>query len=542
MDWQEFYLFCHDTLGYGDMMPQPHDEMCQFIASLFPDMTFPQSRPQQFGLFMVPRNCFKTWIAAIALPLFLLWKNPNLSILISAFRHDFSKESLATIKWHIERNEKFIDLCGDWKPKFKEAKWSEDSIVTITRTEVARDASIDTCGVDRSKVGAHPHVIICDDLHSEVNVKSALMRAKVLDHVINMYPMLQPGGTMLVIGTRWHTLDAYGKLLALDAKAVDEGQPPQYKTLIRSCYYDDEEGVKQLYFPTRLHQGFLDSVRYRVGDKKFALWYLNQPMDDSERIFDVSTIRRTSFNYFPDHPENGCPYLVFDGESVPVNLTMAWDPAGINPKDTSDFHGVTVVGCDENSRWLIPYAKPIKERPDKVLEELAAVILYFRHLDALIVESVGQSGTWAYLLQNYLQQKGIHCPPIVFYKPPPFTDKNARIQTLQPLFKDHQIVVSRQSRELIDQLDNFPQLDYDDLLDSLQMHRDYIVPFTWNPADVLFDPDDILELPPGVTDERKSRGAYAGAAATMWASQLARRTNNNLRDTYISRDGLRSDW
>lgn len=515
MDWREFYDFCHDILDYGQMAPQPHDEMCQFIASLFPDLSF-KGDEQHSGMLLVPRDTFKTSLGGVGLPLFLLWKNRNSRGLISGHRHDRSKQLLTAIKWHIVNNDKFKELCGSWKPQFKEQKWAEDAIVILGRTIASVDPSIDTCGVDRSKVGAHPDWIIADDVHSESNINTATMRNKVLDHLINMYPMLQPGGTMLVIGTRWHYADAYGKLIDLDTKAIQDDQPPRYKTLIRSCYLYDEAGKKSgLYFPTRLTETFLTRARYEVGPTKFSLWYHNKPIADDNKLFPKEQLNQKLISYYYDS-DLGMPTMGYDGQDFPVNVTLAWDPAGIHPTDKSDFHGVSIVGCDQEGRWLIPKAEAIKGKPSRVVERVAGYVIMYRP-DTIIVESVGQSGLWAYYLKEHLKKIGEHCPPIVFYKPPTNVDKNARIETrLQPMHEAGTLIVDKRCRELIDQLDNFPQLDFDDILDSVQMHGDYVKAANPEDLDILYehalldtDRDD---------DPRMASGAYAGRFSSQWAS------------------------
>ena len=518
MDWKEFYAFCYDTLGYTDMMPQPHDEICQFIAKLFPDLTF-KGTEQKFGFIMVPRNCFKSVIFSVALPLFLLWKNKNARILLSGHRHDASKEQLRTIKWNIENNEKFKKLCGEWKPKFKEQKYAEDSIIILGRTMALRDPSIDTCGVDRSKVGAHPDVIICDDLHSEKNVMTGVMRNKVFDHIIAMYPMLQPGGTMVVVGTRWHHSDAYGKVLSLDDKAIIDGQEPTYETLIRSCYIQNPDGSQGLYFPTRLSKANLDKLLYKVGKTKFSLWYLNKPIDDDDRLFPRAKLKDAILDLFIDS-DSGYTNVHYEQDYLPLSITMAWDPAGISASDKSDFHGVTIVGCDPDERWFVPCAEAIKAKPDAVLARIANIILRYQP-ETLILEDVGQSGTWGYLLRNYCQANGIHCPPIALYKTQNKGTKSDRIQSLQPRWEAGTVIIDRRCRELIDQFDNFPQLDYDDLLDSLQMHLDYAQPPYHNDQALLWDQDDI-EIEPRVV-VRSPGQPYAGEGSSNWGSALQRK-------------------
>jgi phage terminase large subunit-like protein len=522
-DWLEFYVFLVKILGYEDMRPQPHDEICQFIASLFPDLSF-KTKGQHFGQIMVPRNCFKTVIFSVGLPLYLLWKNPNGRGVLSAHRHDAAKKYLTTIKWHIENNQDFIALCGNWRPKGKEIKWAEDAIILLTREKAYVDPSIDTAGVDRSKVGAHPDWVICDDLHSEKNIESALMRNKVYDHIVTFYPMLQPGGTMIVVGTRWHMQDAYGKLLFEDAEAVANGHEPQFNHLIRSAYIDGAAPgqPKKLYFPERLTESFLDKAR-RLYKAKFSLWFLNQAIADSDKLFPKEELDPCTMDFLFDDGM-GLPTITLSGqlEPIPVSTTLAWDPAGVNPTDKSDFHGISIVCCDPLERLLIPKAEAIKARPDEVLKRVTGYIIMYEP-EAVIIEDNGQSGVWGYMLRQHLEQQGLHCPPITFFKPPTRSDKHTRISSrLQPKWANKQILIDRRNRELIDQFDNFPQLDYDDLIDSVQMHLDYIhSPITQE--QYLLDAAWIITAPKPVNkDIRVKAGAFAGAFSSKWGNKVAK--------------------
>lgn len=516
MDWLEFYVFCVSIMGYIDMRPQPHDELLSFVADLFPDLSF-QGQKQNFGLIMVPRNCFKTVIFSVALPLFLLWKNPNSRGMLSAHRHDASKQYLRAVKWHIENNQKYIDLCGKMKPKFKETKWAEDAIIVLTREVGQVDPSVDTCGVDRSKVGAHPDWIICDDLHSEKNVGSANMRQKVYDHIVDFYPMLQLGGTMLIVGTRWHNADAYGRLIHEDQESVKHGLPPIYNTLIRAAY-DVKEGKKVLYFPDRLTEEFLEKAKRRYK-LKFSLWFMNQPVADTDKLFPKDHLACPRLDYFFDE-DSGLPTIRRrdTAEEIVVSTTMAWDPAGIHPSDSSDYHGFSIVCCDINSRWYIPKAEPFKGKPQAVIARAIQYLQLFQP-DVLIIEDVGQSGIWGYMLRQECERQGVHCPGLIFYKPPSLAVKYDRISAaLEPKWASFDIVIDPTNRELIDQFDLFPQLDFDDVLDSVHMHIDYAQPP--NTQAYLAGGDNIIlpnqkRLTP---DPREKMGSFAGLASTQWGS------------------------
>jgi hypothetical protein len=289
------YPFAKDVLHYNQMEPQPHSEMCLWIDDLVQRVINPQQDMQQTkGMMLVPRGCFKTSVATIGLALKVLEANPNARILIDTHTWDFSQQILSEIKHHIENNETLIELFGDWKEG--STKWAEDAITIGRRTMALKEPSIDTSGVDKSKNGGHYDLIIGDDLHQERNSANEEGRKKVRDHIQNLYPILDPGGVLLLNGTRWHHADAYGWILTKNREAEKARKEPPYRTLLRGAFLQDGT----LYFPTRLTDEFLAQQRLELDDKKFAVWYLNKPIEESSKIFPSNFIRFFDGNYSTD--------------------------------------------------------------------------------------------------------------------------------------------------------------------------------------------------------------------------------------------------
>src|SRR2546427_5789905 len=178
-------LFATEVLGYPDLKPQPHEEMTDFLERL----TFRREdhEHQTKGMLLVPRLCFKTTLGSIALPILLLVQNPNLRILITAHVHDYAKEILDGIRNHLERNEKFKQMFGDWR--MGATMWSDDAITIGPRTDTTvKEPSIATAGVDKAKTGGHYDVINADELHTQKNIKSDGLRRKVARDKQNPLP------------------------------------------------------------------------------------------------------------------------------------------------------------------------------------------------------------------------------------------------------------------------------------------------------------------------------------------------------------------
>lgn len=483
---EELYVFSVDVLGYKDLAPEPHDEMCEFLISLVQNPQFDDDE-RTYGMMLVPRDCFKSTVGVVCLILYLLVKNPNLTFLIDSYRHDVSKKRLQAIKKHIETNKRFRALFGDWRPAFREDTWNESAINIAGRNAsgndmISIDPTIDTCGVDMPKTGSHPHVIICDDVHNRENVQTPKVRSKVYEHIGEMTPMLQPGGAMLIIGTRWSHHDAYGKIIKEDndmVKAAAQNGDPypekarRYKKLIRGAR--DVNG--NLYFPSRLTNKYLEDARRQPGMTEYLYrsQYFNETIEDSQNLF--PSIEEYTFDgeFFHDlHSANSI--LEIGEDSIPVLTTLAWDTAGHKPTTESDYHGLTVVGCSPQKQWFVLEGVAIKDTPNAVVEKVAAYIMYYRP-HTVSVEVVGQSGVWITLLRNYLSQYQLYMPYIVEARPPSTMNKLTRIDTtLEPLFRDDMLHISNKAVDLLNQMEEYPQVDHYDVMDSLAQHYNIVRP------------------------------------------------------------------
>lgn len=513
----ELYTFATEVLGYKLLRPHPHDEQCAFYVELVPDAHFP-GQERRYGMILVPRDTFKSTIGCVSLILYLLVKNPNLAMLIGSYRHDMAQARLRAVKTHIERNKRFIKLFGNWCPKFREELWNEDSI-TITARDVDAgvqvDPSVDTCGVDRPKEGGHFDVIILDDIHNRDNVQTPLMRNKVYEFVGRCIPMLKPGGSELVIGTRWHHQDAYGKIQRDDRRNVSEGREATFKTLIRGAI--NRDGT--YYFPERLGPRELDKIRHAPGMTEYLYksQYFNETVEDAEHFFPSIEDSVLAVEHYLD-PWSRNSIIIWDKRNIPVLTTLAWDTAGHRPTADSDFHGLTVVGCDPVANWWVLEGQSLKDTPNEVVRAVARLIVEYRP-HTLSIEVVAQSGVWITLLRNYLMQNKLYMPYIVENRPPPNMNKLSRIDTtLEPLAKANKLLVSKKCIDLVNQMAEYPQVDHFDVMDSLAQHRLIVRPA--DPAEGLDFLDvetmeyDRAQRTGTGTDFRKRMGAYPGRSGS----------------------------
>lgn len=199
---KSLYLTCKDLLEYPDITERTHGGIINALES--------ESKRK---LICVPRGCFKSSIGVVGYSIWLLINNPNLRILIDSEIYDNSKNFIREIRGKLELP-RLTMLFGD----FKSHQWSEGSITIKQRVKILKESSIQASGVMTARTGQHFDVIITDDLNSSKNSETTEQRQKVINHYKMNTSILEPDGTMVVIGTRYASDDCLGWILENEIK------------------------------------------------------------------------------------------------------------------------------------------------------------------------------------------------------------------------------------------------------------------------------------------------------------------------------------
>lgn len=194
---RDLYFFIKEGLGYSDLTEPTHDPICSVLSS-----------SSKKKLIVVPRGTFKSTICSISFPTWLLAKDPNHRILLDSELFSNSSRLLREIKGHMESNH-MKEIFGDWVGPV----WNDSEIIIKQRTKIYKESSITCSGVEANKTGQHYSVIIADDLSSLDNSMTQEQREKVYNHYRLYISLLDPGGTLVVVGTRYSQGDIIGHIL-----------------------------------------------------------------------------------------------------------------------------------------------------------------------------------------------------------------------------------------------------------------------------------------------------------------------------------------
>ena len=192
------YKTAKDLLGYGDMTWHTHGKMIEALEA-----------PSKRKLLVMPRGTFKSSVGVVAYSIWLLLNNPNLRILIDSEKYENSKNFISEIKGKLE-DDRLVKYFGVFKSA---AKWTEGAITIAQRTKVLKEASVTASGISAGKTGQHFDVIIHDDLNTEENSQNIEQRKKIIRHYKMNLSILEPDGTLVVIGTRYAIDDVIGTII-----------------------------------------------------------------------------------------------------------------------------------------------------------------------------------------------------------------------------------------------------------------------------------------------------------------------------------------
>ena len=240
----------------------------------------------------------------------------------------------------------------------KRAKWTTTEICVdspIRVREGIRDSTVKTGGLTTTTTGAHADVIILDDL-VEPNNNNPAGRKLVSERYSQLQSILNPGGIIRCVGTRYDPNDLYADLLATEEEIFDRdgqfvGTKPQWEVFQRVV----EENGEFLWPRTKRADGKyfgfdaqqLARIKAGYTDKsQFYAQYYNDPnkgggkgyADDMFVYYDKSKLIC-----------QGCRWTL-NGQTLSVYAAMDF---AYSLGDKSDSTVIAIVGVDGNKNRYI---------------------------------------------------------------------------------------------------------------------------------------------------------------------------------------------
>jgi hypothetical protein len=253
---RSLYVFARTVLGYTFLSPTLHKPMAAWLEQV----------PPRRKLLLVPRGHGKSTLVCQALPLHL-WIQPARTnryrpgrpgtherILLVGESVARVAENARVIRYHLERNQTLRTLWPHavWaRPPRK--NWTDTELI-LPRSVPFPEPSLRAVGIEAATTGAHPSVILKDDLTTERAANEpATMALAIRWHRDSRALLANPNEDLeWITATRWAASDLVADILDDPTVAVNEkwrsivdpttGEPiwPEHPT------YGNPEGRAQL--------------------------------------------------------------------------------------------------------------------------------------------------------------------------------------------------------------------------------------------------------------------------------------------------------
>ncbi len=384
---------------------------------------------------MPPRHT-KSEFASYLFPAWYLGKFPHKKIIQTAHTAE-----LAT---NFGRKVRNLVATPDYQALFP-TKLSSDS-KAAGRWNTNKGGDYFAIGVGGAVTGKGADVLIIDDPHSEQEAMQG--NPAVFDRVYEWYSSgprqrLQPGGSIIIVMTRWSKRDLTGQIINNSIKRDgDEWEQIEFPALMPSG--------KPLWSEF-WSQKELEAIKNEIPVSKWEAQYQQNPTSEEGAI-----IKREMWKIWEKEDPPPCEFII-----------QSWDTA-FEKNNRADYSACTTWGVfyktdkdgfDAAHIILLDAFKDRLEFPE--LKQKAHELYKEWNPDALIVEKKAAGAPLIY----EMRRMGI---PLQEYTPSKGSDKIARVNAISDLFASGFVWCPdrRWAEEVVEECASFPNGEHDDLVDS----------------------------------------------------------------------------
>ena len=268
---------------------------------------------------------------------------------------------------------------------------------------------------------------------SERNVTTKEQIEKVKQHYKLAFSLLEPGGLLIIIGTRYHMNDLYNDVL----------QDLSYNTYYKPAILDDGS----YFFPTRLGDARLQELRRTQGAYIFSSQYMLTPVNIDDAIFKDEWLNT---------------YTEDDLRGKKLNTFLTIDPA-ISKKETADYTAMAVVSVDSEGNMYVREIVQQRYTPQELLDQAFALSDKYDLMKVGIEAVAFQKSLIFFMRQQMRHQKKMLS--IIELKAD--RDKVRRAHAFQPYMENGMFFIKDSMRELRTQMLEFPYGKHDDMVDAI---------------------------------------------------------------------------
>ena len=386
---------------------------------------------------MPPRHG-KSQLGSYLFPAYLMGKMPQSKLIVGSHTAELAQRFGRMIR-NLVDEERYQEL-------FPNTVLSADS-KAAGRWSTSQGGEAFFIGKGGAMTGRGGDVIILDDILDEQDALSDTAMENTWEWITSgPRQRLQPGGTMILINTRWKTDDPAGRFI----KAQSQVKADQWEVLEFPAILPSGRPLWPEYW--KLDE--LEKVKFSIGLQKWNAQWQQQPTNDDGAILKREWWRKWQYDEPPP-----CEYIIqsYDTayskkETADYSVISTW---GVFTPDADSGPNIILLGV-RRGRWDFPELKRV------ALEEYK-----YWNPDNVLIEAKA-TGT---PLQQELRRVGI---PVTMFSPGgrrSGQDKISRANAIAPILESGMVWASEDdwAQELIEECAAFPNGSHDDQVDSMTM-------------------------------------------------------------------------
>jgi len=381
---------------------------------------------------MPPRHT-KSEFASYLFPAYIMGKNPQTKIIQTSHTAELSQR--------FGRKTKQLIDSGEYKEVFPETTLQADS-KAAGRWDTSAGGEYFAAGVGGAITGRGADLLIIDDPHSEQDALSLTAMENAYEwYTSGPRQRLQPGGAIVLVMTRWSTVDLTGQLMKAQAEPkADQWEVVEFPALMESGkpawpeYWKLEE---------------LESVKASLAVSKWNAQWMQEPTSEEGAI-----IKREWWREWEPEDIPALKYII-----------QSYDTA-YSKKETADYSAVTTWGVfePEDERQGLILLDAQRGRWDfPELKEVAMKEYNYWEPEMVLIEAKASGMP----LSDELRRSGL---PVTNYTPTRGNDKFTRVNAVAPMFEAGSVYYPegrRFAEEVIEECAAFPFGENDDYVDTV---------------------------------------------------------------------------
>jgi predicted phage terminase large subunit-like protein len=306
-------------------------------------------------------------------------------------------------------------------------------------------------GVGGTVTGKGADLLIIDDPHSEQEAALAANDPSIYDKVYEWFTSgprqrLQPGGSIIVVMTRWGKRDLTGQVLKAEMqRGGEEWDIIEFPAILPSG---------NSLWPEFWSLDELEALRNELPNSKWQAQYQQNPTSDTSAI-----VKREWWNIWDEESPPPCDYTL-----------MSWDTA-FEKNNRADYSACTLwgvfeypdaTGTPQSNLMMLNAFRDRMEFPE--LKKQAIQEWKEWSPDSVIIEKKASGAPLIY----ELRAMGI---PVQEYTPVRGNDKISRLNAVSDLFASGRVWApgTRWADEVIDEVASFPSGEHDDYVDAVSL-------------------------------------------------------------------------